>query len=119
MIVISIRKQDVLAAIVTGTILTAGLNIWYNLIANAGTIDGYMWLWHLQEPGARTGERLAAFLYPRIGNPWSVRWGVTCAYTVLVTLWALVVLAAIILKRRIASVHIASASTSALESKDA
>lgn len=85
--------------------LTIGLNLWYNAVARPETIESYRWLWRLQQPGAEAGEGLFRFLYPRLGNPWSLRCGVACAYGVLVILWTLAILATIGLKRLIATIH--------------
>src|SRR4051812_7530130 len=99
------RRRDALAACAAGVILAFALNIWFNFVARPDTIDRYMWLAWLQEPGAQFGEWLARFLYQRVGYPWNVRWAVLCGYAVLIVMWTLVVFVAIGFCRLTAAIH--------------
>jgi|ERR1035441_6476011 hypothetical protein len=89
----SLRKRDALIGFVCGTVITFGLNIWFNVVATPANIEDYLWLARLQEPGAKLGEKIAWSLYPVIGYPWNVRLAVPCGYGVLIVLWTLAVFA--------------------------
>ncbi len=101
----SFHKRDAVIALAIGPLTAFGLNIWFNAVAKPETIDGYLWLARLQEPGAPVGERLARFLYPTVGYPWNVSVAVPCAYGVLIVLWMVVVFALIGLGRLMASAY--------------
>lgn len=82
------RKGDAITAMAAGTAIAFGLNVWYRIVSPE-SIDRYLWLTRIHEPAARLAERLFYFLYPRIGNPWSLRCAVVYGYVVLVSMWAL------------------------------
>lgn len=94
-----IRKRDAFIAVVVGSVVTFGLSIWSNAVAKPVTIDSYLWLARLQEPGIRVGETVLRHLYPLIGYPWNVRLGILYAYGVLVTMWTIVVFIVMTLSR--------------------
>jgi len=95
----SVRKRDLFIALTVGSVIAIGLNIWFNAVAKPETIDSYLWLSRLQEPGAYVGERIAWNLYSRIGYPWNVRVAVPCGYAVLTLMWTVVIAAALCLGR--------------------
>ena len=97
------RKRDLFVALTVGSVIPIGLNIWFNAVAKPETIDSYLWLSRLQEPGAYVGERVAWSLYPRIGYPWNVRVAVPCGYAVLVLMWTVLTAALLYLGRFAAS----------------
>jgi hypothetical protein len=86
------RKRDALVALAVGAIIAFALNIWFNAVAKPETIDSYLWLARLQEPGAQVGERLIHPLYRAVGYPWNVRIAVLFGYGTLVVLWTALVL---------------------------
>ncbi len=107
------HRRDILVAFAFGLAITVGLNVWFNVVCQPETIDNYLWLARLQEPGIRSGEWALYTLYPVIGNPWSLRIGGVVAYAVLVGMWTLVSLAMAILVRLTASLLRARSSTPA------
>lgn len=74
-------------ALILGPLIAFALNGWFNVVAKPETIDRYLWLAWLQEPGAQTGEFIARLLYPVVGSSWGIRIGVICGYAVLVSIW--------------------------------
>jgi len=82
------RKGDTITAVAAGTAIAFGLNAWYRIVSPE-SIDTYLWLARIHEPAARLAERLFYFLYPRIGNPWSLRCAIVYGYVILVVMWAL------------------------------
>lgn len=97
------RKRDLCVALTVGSVIAIGLNIWFNAIARPETIDSYLWLSRLQEPGVYVGERIAWSLYPRIGYSWNVRVAVPCGYAVLVLMGTVLTAAVLYLGRFAAS----------------
>jgi hypothetical protein len=84
-----IRKGDAIIAMAAGTAIALGLNVWYRIAATLENIDSDSWLARIHGPAGRLAERVAYFLYPRIGYPWSVRYAVVCGYVVLISMWVL------------------------------
>ena len=100
------RRRDALAAITAGTLIGVGLNIWYRLVALPETIDSYMWLVRIHVPAIWLAERLFYVLYPKIGNPWSLRCAVVAGYIVLVGMWALAAFLTIKVARGVAALDL-------------
>jgi hypothetical protein len=82
------RKGDAIAAMAAGTAIAFGLNAWFHIVSPE-SIDRYLWLARIHEPAVRLAEGFFYFLYPRIGNPWSLRCAVVYGYVVLASVWAL------------------------------
>src|SRR5512146_697226 len=85
-----IKRRDAVIAIAAGALIAVTLNAWYRNVASAEMVDGYRWLARIHEPAASLAERLFYTLYPRIGNPWSLRWAVACGYLILISTWVVV-----------------------------
>jgi hypothetical protein len=92
-------KRDSVRSLAVGVFVAIGLNVVFNAVASPTTIDSYLWLSELQEPGAYVAEKIARFLYPVLGHPWSVRVAVPCGYAILVAQWTVATLAVTILIR--------------------
>src|SRR5687768_8872144 len=89
MIGLSFREREALIAFAIGSVIAFGLNIWFNAVAKPESIDSYLWLARLQEPGTQVGERIVRSLYPVVGHSWNVYLAIPCAYGVLIVLWTL------------------------------
>jgi hypothetical protein len=92
-------KRDTVRSLAVGAFVAIGLNVLFNAVAGPTTIDSYLWLSELQEPGGYVAEKIARFLYPAVGYSWSVRVAVPCGYAILVAQWAFATLALTILIR--------------------
>jgi hypothetical protein len=83
-----LKRRDTVLAIAAATLISIALNVSYRVIANAEMIDRYPWLARIHEPAVSLAERVFYVLYPRIGNPWSLRCALAGGYIVLVGMWA-------------------------------
>ena len=92
-------KRDTVRSLAVGAFVAIGLNVLFNAVAGPTTIDSYLWLSKLQEPGAYVAEKIARFLYPVLGYPWNVRLAVPCGYAILMAQWMVATLAITILIR--------------------
>jgi hypothetical protein len=92
-------KRDTVRSLAVGAFVATGLNVLFNALAGPTTIDSYLWLWELQEPGAHVAQEIARFLYPILGYPWNVRVAVPCGYAILMAQWMVATLAITILMR--------------------
>jgi hypothetical protein len=92
-------KRDAVRSLGVGAFVGIGLNVLFNAVADPTTIDSYLWLSELQDPGAYVAGKIALFLHPVVGYPWSVRVAVPCGYTILVAQWTVATLAITILIR--------------------
>jgi hypothetical protein len=82
-----------------GAFVAIGLNVLFNAVAGPTTIDSYLWLSKLQEPGIYVAEKIARFLYPVLGYPWNVRLAVPCGYAILMAQWMVATMTITILIR--------------------
>ena len=96
------KRRDAVVSIAAGTLIAVAVNVWYNLVVRAGTIGANIWLDRIHRPAAFLAERLAFALYPKIGDPWTVRFAVAFGYGVLLAMWILAVIAVTAIVRRIA-----------------
>lgn len=101
---VQLHRRDMAVAVALGSAVALFLNAWFNVVAKPTTVDDWLWLAQLQEPGARAGEWLAHRLLPVTGYPWNVRCGTLCGYTTLALLWGVIFLVGIVLGRAIALV---------------
>lgn len=92
-------KRDAIRSLAVGAFIAIGLNVLFNAVAGPTTIESYLWLSELQEPGAYVSGKIARFLHPVLGYPWSVRVAVPCGYAMLVAQWMVATLAITILIR--------------------
>jgi hypothetical protein len=92
-------KRDAVRSLAIGAFVAVGLNVLFNAVADPTTIDRYLWLSELQEPGGYVARKIALFLYPVVGYPWNVRVAVPCGYAILVGQWTVVTLAISIIFR--------------------
>jgi hypothetical protein len=83
------KRRDAVVACAAGTLMAAILNIWYRVVATPEAIDHSLWLTRIHRPAESLAYRLFYLLYPRIGNPWSLRWAVASGYLILISMWAL------------------------------
>ena len=90
-----IRRGDAITAMAAGAAIALGLTVWYRIAATSESVDRYSWLARIHRAAGWFAERVAYFLYPRIGYPWSIGCAVVCGYIVLIGMW---VLAAFVLK---------------------
>jgi hypothetical protein len=96
-----IRKGDAITSIAAGTVIALSLNVWHRIAATLENIDSDSWLARIHRPAGRFAERVAYFLYPKIGYPWSVRYAVVCGYVVLISMWVLAAFAVLKIGRLI------------------
>jgi hypothetical protein len=96
-----LHKPDAVVAIAVGTFVAVALNVWYNVAGSRGTISAQWWLARVHAPAASLAERFFYTLYPRIGNPWSLRCAVACGYIVLLVMWILAAFAVVKMTRLI------------------
>jgi hypothetical protein len=106
-------KRDAVRSLAVGAFIAVGLNILFNSIADPTTIDSYLWLSELQDAGGYVARKIALFMYPVVGYPWSVRVAVPFGYATLVAQWTVAVLAITLLIRLTLSAYKAPAGEGA------
>ena len=94
-----LRARDVLVAATLGAAIAFTIQIWLGLVSRAGTINDYLWLAKLQEPGLQAGEYVARRLYPTIGYPRNLWAAGLCLYAILIGMWMFAILSIILLGR--------------------
>ena len=99
-----VSKLEILAVLTLGTLTALVLNVCFNVVWKPEHYSEYLWLSRLQEPGTRTGEWVLGRLQPLIGYPWNVRCAIVSAYSVMIAIWALPILAVLVAGRAVAGI---------------